>query len=176
MRVDGVFLAWPGLGDEPARPEVNGFDDLTALVLDRMTEPVNIVAQSMGGLVAIKVALAAPRMVNRLVLAVTSGGVPVADLGGADWRADYGAAYPRAAAWVSAPTEDLSERIPSIETPTLLLWGDRDPISPVSVGERLRRLLPNARLCVVAGADHDLARTHAEEIAPKIERHVTAAS
>jgi pimeloyl-ACP methyl ester carboxylesterase len=98
--VDGVFFAWPGLGDEPALPDINGIDDLIDLVADEVTEPVDIVAQSMGGLIAIKLALAFPGMVKRLVLAVTSGGVPVADLGGSDWRPDYFAAYPRAATWI----------------------------------------------------------------------------
>jgi len=144
------------------------------MVLGRMTEPVNIVAQSMGGVVAIKLALAMPMMVKRLVLAVTSGGVPVADLGGSNWRADYIAAYPSAASWIADPTEDLSERIPSIDAPTLLLWGDNDPISPVAVGERLRELLPNGRLCVIPGADHDLAQTHAETVAGAIEWHLTS--
>jgi alpha-beta hydrolase superfamily lysophospholipase len=54
-----------------------------------MDEPVNIVAQSMGGLVAVKAALVAPEKLSRLVLAVTSAGVPVADLGGSNWRSDY---------------------------------------------------------------------------------------
>jgi pimeloyl-ACP methyl ester carboxylesterase len=68
---------------------VNGIDDLVAMVLDHMDEPVNIVAQSMGGLVAVKAALVAPEKLSRLVLAVTSAGVPVADLGGSNWRSDY---------------------------------------------------------------------------------------
>jgi alpha-beta hydrolase superfamily lysophospholipase len=38
------------------------------------------VAQSMGGLIAIKAALAVPEKIHRLVLAVTSAGVPVAGL------------------------------------------------------------------------------------------------
>lgn len=172
MRLEGAFFAWPGLGEELARPGVNGCDDRTVMVLGSITEPVNIVAQSMGGLIAINVALAAPKMINRLVLAVTSGGIPVADLGGSNWRSEYFSAYPRAASWIADPTEDLSERIPTIEAPTLLLWGDNDPISPVAVGERLLSLLPNARLRVIPGADHDLAQTHAETVALEIESHL----
>lgn len=174
--LDGVFFAWPGLGDEPARPNVRKIDDLVAMVLDRMNEPVNIVAQSMGGLIAIKAALAAPERINRLVLTVTSAGVPVADLGGSDWRPDYYRAFPNAAQWIAEPVADLSRQISSIEAPTLLLWGDSDSISPVAVGERLRALLPNANLRVIPSADHDLAQTHAELVADLIERHLTAAS
>ena len=171
MHLDGRFLAWPGLGDEPSRPDIEGIDDLVAMVLDALDAPSNIVAQSMGGLVAVKVALAAPEKVRRLVLAVTSGGVPVADLGGSDWRADYYAAYPHAARWIGETREDLSARLGDIACPTLLLWGDRDPISPVAVGERLLALLPDARLQVIAGGDHDLAITHAQTVAGLITRH-----
>jgi pimeloyl-ACP methyl ester carboxylesterase len=170
--VEGVFFAWPGLGDEPALPDINGIDDLVALVADEITGPVDIVAQSMGGLIAIKLALAFPGMIKRLVLAVTSGGVPVADLGGSDWRPDYFAAYPRAAKWIADPVGDLSRQIPSIEAPSLLLWGDADPISPVAVGKRLSAILPNARLCVFPGADHDLVRTHMDAVAAEIKRHL----
>lgn len=48
-RLDSVLFAWPGLGNEPADPVVNGIGGLVAMVLKRMNEPVNIVAQSMGG-------------------------------------------------------------------------------------------------------------------------------
>jgi pimeloyl-ACP methyl ester carboxylesterase len=168
----GELLAWPGLGDERARPGIGGIDDLVSLVLDRMAGPVNLVAQSMGGLVALKAALAAPDRVNRLVLAATSGGVPVADLGGSDWRSEYFQAFPNAARWIGEPADDLSARIGSIAAPTLLLWGDSDPISPVAVGERLRRLLPHARLEIIPGADHDLAKTHAGDVAERIGRHL----
>jgi len=171
---DGTLLAWPGLGNEPAHPGVNGIDDLVRLALRHMTEPVDIVAQSMGGLVAIRLALAAPTRVNRLVLAATSGGVPVADLGGTDWRADYFLAYPGASRWIADPQEDLSARLPSITAPTLLLWGDRDPISPLAVGQRLASLLPRARLQIVPGGNHDLAQTHADLVADAIAHHLGA--
>ena len=171
--LDAEFLSWPGLGNEPPAPNVGGIEDLVAMVGDRMREPVNIVAQSMGGFVAVKAALAAPDKVKRLVLTATSAGVPVAALGGADWRTDYYREYPRAARWIGAVHEDLSEQLRSIAAATLLLWGDNDPISPVAVGKRLLALLPNARLHVIPGGDHDLATTHAAAVAALIVRHLT---
>jgi len=172
--VDGIFIAWPGLGHEPAQADVTGIDDLVLMVLARMTEPVNIVAQSMGGLVALKAALALPDRVARLVLCATSGGVPVSDLGGSDWRADYYAAFPQAGRWIGDAREDLSAVLPKIAAPTLLLWGDNDPISPVAVGQRLCALLPQATLHVITGADHDLALTHSDEVGALIGRHLHA--
>ncbi len=67
---------------------------------------------------------------------------------------------------------DLTADLPRVRCPVLLLWGDRDRISPPSVGERLRELLPRARLHIVRGGDHDFVRTHAAEVAPLIERHI----
>ncbi|MDB5577568.1 MAG: alpha/beta hydrolase [Bradyrhizobium sp.] len=175
-QLDGVFFAWPGLGAETPEPGIDNIDDLTSLVANEITGPVNIVAQSMGGFIAIRLALAFPHLVKRLVLAVTSGGVSVADLGGSDWRTEYFAAFPQAAKWIADPVSDLSDQISSIEVPTLLLWGDADPISPVAVGERLSALMPNSRLCIFPGADHNLAQTHVEAVAVEVKRHLMAAS
>jgi pimeloyl-ACP methyl ester carboxylesterase len=59
-----------------------------------------------------------------------------------------------------------------VAIPTLLPWGDADPISPVRVGERLTSLLPAAHLVVLPGGTHDLAIERAEQIAPLIDRHL----
>ena len=83
------FFGWPGLGHQPHDPAIKGMDDLVAMVAARMTGPVDLVAQSMGGVVATRLALAHPQLVRRLVLTVTSGGVDMAPFGASDWRADY---------------------------------------------------------------------------------------
>ncbi len=172
--LDGAFVSWPGLGDEPPDPAVGCIDDLVSLAAGQIREPTALIAQSMGGYVAIRLALAFPTLVRSLVLAVTSGGVPVAGLGGCDWRSDYASAFPNAATWIADPVDDLSARIPSIPAPALLLWGDADPISPVAVGKRLASLLPRSRLRIIPGAGHDLAQTHAEIVAAEIRCHLAA--
>ena len=42
----------------------------------------------------------------------------------------------------------------SIKTPTLLLWGDGDRRSPLSVAEQIHAAMPHSRLTVIAGAGH----------------------
>ena len=69
--------------------------------------------------------------------------------------------------------EDLTERLSELPMPALLLWGDADPISPVKVGEKLAAHLPHADLRIFAGADHDLAYTHAASVAALIDQHLT---
>jgi pimeloyl-ACP methyl ester carboxylesterase len=167
-----VYLAWPGLGAESPDPAVRGFDDLVRLVEAELTDESALVAQSMGGIVAVRVALMHPDKLRRLVLVATSGGVDVARLGGSDWRTDYKANYPQAAPWITDDRPDHTGEIPTITAPTLLLWGDSDPISPVSVGEHLGSLLPNATLSVIAGGTHSLALDHARDVASRIREHL----
>jgi pimeloyl-ACP methyl ester carboxylesterase len=165
-----TLWSWPGLGAEPHDPQLRSLEDQVARVRAQISEPVDVVAQSMGGRIAIELATRA--RVRRLVLTATSAGVPMH--GACDWRASYRTKYPQAQAWITEPQPDLSALVARIEAPTLLLWGDRDSISPLSVGERLKALLPNARLHVVHGGDHDLAVTHADEVAAQIAQHLTS--
>jgi pimeloyl-ACP methyl ester carboxylesterase len=169
-----VHLNWPGAGDEPHDPAIAGFDDLVAraaAALDSASR-THVVAQSLGGIVAIGLALHHAQAVDRLVLAATSGGIPIP---GADWRADYRAEYPQAAAWITDPAPDHTDALPRVTAPTLLLWGERDPISPPAAGRRLVALLPHATLHVLPTGDHGFGRSRPELVATLIEDHINAA-
>lgn len=167
------FFSWPGLGNEPQDAGVRGITDLVAMVVAGLSEPADLIAQSMGGMIALRVALTAPGKVRRLILAATSAGIPMEDVGAADWRPAYKAEFPAAASWITEEqVEDLSSRLCHVSAPCLLLWGDADPISPVAVGQRLLALLPCARLHILSGAGHDLAVTHAVEVALMIAEHL----
>jgi pimeloyl-ACP methyl ester carboxylesterase len=166
------YFGWPGLGDQPHDPTIKGMDDLVRMVASRMDGPVDLVAQSMGGIIAARLALEQPHKVRRLVLTVTSGGVDMAGLGASDWRESYRKSFPGAAAWITESRSAPSLPVEKIAAPTLLLWGEADPISPVAVGRHLQSRIQDAKLHVVAGGDHDLARTHTAEVAPLIARHL----
>lgn len=167
-----IHVGWPGFGATPPDPSVSGLDDLVARVVAQIDRPTALIAQSMGGAIAIRAALARPELVTHLVLSVTSGGMDLASFGAEDWRPSYREAHPALPGWFHTYREDLTPRLAQVRMPTLLLWGDTDPISPVGVGRRLASLLPAAELHVFPGADHDLGYTHAHEIAPLIDRHL----
>lgn len=166
------YFGWPGLGHQPHDPAIGSVDDLVRLVTTRLDEPVDLVAQSMGGVIAARVALAQPTFVRRLVLCVTSGGVDMAGLGAADWRPDYRKSFPNAAGWITDTGPSPALPVERIAAPTLLIWGDADPISPVTVGRHLEARLPTARLEVVPGGNHDVAATHPDLVAELIARHL----
>ena len=166
------FVSWPGFGGAPREPGVSGTADLVARVAREITGPSTLLAQSMGGVVAVRVALEKPNLVRRLVLSVTSGGIDVASLGTADWRPSFVKNNPGLPRWFVDERQDLTARIQEITVPVLLLWGDADPISPVAVGRRLAELFPASRLVVVAGGTHDLVLERADEVIPHIERHL----
>src|SRR5262245_12720364 len=88
------YFGWPGLGNQPHDPAVKGIDDLVRLVAAEMDGPVDLVAQSMGGVIAARLAIEQPQKVRRLVLTVTSGGVDMAGLGASDWRPGYRKSFP----------------------------------------------------------------------------------
>jgi pimeloyl-ACP methyl ester carboxylesterase len=49
---------------------------------------------------------------------------------------------------------DIREVLATINIPTLLIWGDADKRSPVSVGQAMRDAIPGAWLEVITGAGH----------------------
>jgi pimeloyl-ACP methyl ester carboxylesterase len=49
---------------------------------------------------------------------------------------------------------DLSEVLPTIAVPTLLIWGEEDGRSPLSVARRFEEAIPGAELVVIPGAGH----------------------
>ncbi len=166
------FVTWPGLGGAPPDEAVTGLADLVQRVVAAITEPVVLFGQSMGGLIAVRAALSVPTRVRGLVLSVTSGGIDVGALGAVDWRPEFAREHPGTPRWFLDARDDLSDELRRFALPTLLLWGDTDPISPVAVGRRLAELLPVAELVVVPGGRHDLVHARAREVLPPIERYL----
>lgn len=165
-----TYLNWPGLGHEPHKPGYDSLDALTAYAARHLQDNTAILAQSMGGIFALRLALLYPQKVRRLVFTAASGGIDVMRFGASDWRPAYRAEYPDAAGWITEARADHSAEMSAIAQPALLLWGDADTVSPVAVGRHLASLLPQSELHVIAGGDHGFAETRAAAIAPRVER------
>jgi pimeloyl-ACP methyl ester carboxylesterase len=49
---------------------------------------------------------------------------------------------------------DWRARLPRIEAPTLVLWGEHDGVCPPAIGREIVALTPGSRLVVIPGAAH----------------------
>jgi pimeloyl-ACP methyl ester carboxylesterase len=168
-----VRFGWPGFGDEPVDPSVHSLADLVRWTASRLPPGrFDLVAQSMGGVVAVLIALEHPERVRRLVLCATSGGVDAARLGAADWRPQYLAELPDVPDWFVADRTDVTARLATLTVPTLVLYGDQDPICTGRVAQFLAERIPGAALECVPGGDHMLAQNLPEDVAPLIRAHL----
>ncbi len=65
--------------------------------------------------------------------------------------------------------------LPSIKAPTLVIHGADDPLIPLEAGQEAARLIPGAKLKVIAGMGHDLPRGVWPEVAAAMARHAKQA-
>ena len=163
-----IVVAYPSFGGYADDVDVQSFEGLQADVLNQIQQPSVVIAQSMGGIFAVQVALQKPEQVQALVLVATSGGIDLSPFQVADWREDYQQSF-TVPDWFVQHQSDLTGSLERIQCPVLLIWGDADPISPVAVGQSLHRQIPHAELHIVSQGQHDLAYVHAEHVAQLIQ-------
>jgi pimeloyl-ACP methyl ester carboxylesterase len=170
---DATVLGYPGFGGVPVDPAVRSLDDLFHWVVERLPPGASdVIAQSMGGILAVRLAAERPERVSRLVLVATSGGVDVRRLGAAEWRHAYRATLPDVPGWFVDDRTDLTDRLAAVRAPTLLLWSDADPISPPSVARFLAGRIAGARVVTVAGGTHSFASERPDEVASIVRAHL----
>jgi len=182
-----------GLSEKPRIDYTSGalVEHLLEFLRHLGIERASLVGNSMGGEVALRLALARPEKVSRLVL-VASGGLRYDDgdeEGGADpsppsidgmreflaslfhdrglvtedlvrLAFDNHEAYGDAETirsfqrrrLLEAPLEDAD--LGAIRAPALIVWGRQDRLTPLSLGERLRKAIVSSRLVVFEECGH----------------------
>jgi pimeloyl-ACP methyl ester carboxylesterase len=58
--------------------------------------------------------------------------------------------------------------LPEMRMPVLLVWGALDQITPVELGERMHRLVPQSQLDLVEGCGHLAAGQCADRVGPRV--------
>jgi pimeloyl-ACP methyl ester carboxylesterase len=142
-------------------------------------ERTHLLGHSMGGLIAVRFAIAWPHAIDRLALVAPAGlptgrslarhviGVPMM------WRhvtltslrllaPDTLRNPPRLILRVAREilVEDVGAALGRIAAPTLVVWGSADPLVPPAHAALFRAAIPDARLVVVSGAGHLPMVTH----------------
>lgn len=68
---------------------------------------------------------------------------------------DYAGASPMMRAILSkVVNEDLTDRLPLIKAPTLLIWGEEDKATPIADARKMAKLVPDAGLVSFPGCGH----------------------
>jgi pimeloyl-ACP methyl ester carboxylesterase len=70
--------------------------------------------------------------------------------------------------------DEATERLGRLEIPSLLLWGEDDPVVPVSDAERLRDAIPTASLAVLPGRGHLLPEEAPETVSTLVSEWLRA--
>lgn len=167
-----LLCEYPGIGHAAPLPELLTLDDLQRHVFAPLPERFDLVAKSMGGVLALRIVLDQPERVRKLILLATSGGIDVAARGGIDWRDTFRQLQPAAPRWFADDRTDVTARLGEIQQPTLLVFGDDDLIAPVAVGKFLEERLPHAHLEILPKATHDLEGEYPDLLASLIEAHL----
>ena len=167
-----IFIGWPGIGTTPAEDRITGIEGFVARTVAEINQPTALIAQSMGGVVAILAARQRPQLVTHLVLAALSGGIDTTGLGARDWRPPKHELTKELKFAFAGHDEMLEVELSEIDSSTLLLWGDSDPVSPVAVGQRVASLCRHAELHVIRGGAHTFANTHASLVGQLIGDHI----
>ena len=141
--------------------------------IEKLGDEVDLAGHSLGGLVALRVAAARPDLVRKLILiappgiqsrrsAIAYGPPLLASMLRIRPRflirlaTDAARAGPRnllrGGAHVAAT--DARSEAAAVQTPTLLVWGEHDRLTPSSIGLQWLEALPDARLRVIEDAGH----------------------
>jgi 3-oxoadipate enol-lactonase len=154
-------------------------------LMDRLELPrAHVLGMSLGGRIAMALALAEPVRVNRLVLVATGpraagtrwrvrAGMMVADL--PVLRGRY--RQPRSAmkAQFDATTRfDATARLSQITAPVLIMHGTSDHVTPVAMARQMHDLIPGSRLVLIDGGHLAPLLTRHERLVAEVSAFLTA--
>ena len=170
---DQQVIAYPSFDGVAPNLAIQNLHDLQEFVEKQIEDDSILIAQSMGGVLAVGLVLKHPQKVKGLVLLATSGGLNLQSFHCADWRTDYHEHFKTAPDWfVQDQTEFSRIQLESLDIPILLIWGDHDPLSTVQLGQYLAGIFKNAKLHIIQGGDHFFASTHADQVATLIQDYL----
>ena len=170
---DQQVIAYPSFDGVAPNLAIQNLHDLQEFVEKQIEDDSILIAQSMGGVLAVGLALKHPQKVKGLVLLATSGGLDLKTFHCADWRTDYRELFKTMPDWFEQDQTEFSRlQLESLDIPILLIWGDHDPLSTVQLGQYLARIFKNAKLHIIQGGDHFFANSHANQVAMLIQDYL----
>jgi len=72
--------------------------------------------------------------------------------------------------------ENLTPNLPFIKTPTLVIWGENDTETPLKEGEKIAKLILNAKLEIIKNASHHVFLDKPLEFIHEIKKFIVSPS
>ena len=170
-----------GRSDAPPGPySIEQMADDAAGLLDALhVERATVVGYSMGGRIALGLALDHPSRVAKLVLAATSARTrPTRVLSRRWWALEVLSRLPAPGdrqprwAWESqrraSTSFDATRRLGEVRVPTLIIHGQRDHMTPLALAREMNRGIEGSRLVVVRGGHLSLATRERHRFAQEV--------
>lgn len=172
-------------------------------IVDKEKDKVILIGHSNGGRIAINFAIKYPEKISKLILIDSAGiyhnELPLAlkrvifktlakfvaqALGQARLlrnlfykiigESDYNnASLSMKQTMINLMNSDKSLKIGNIQTPTLIIWGEEDKITPLSDGIIMNKLIKNSKLEIIENARHAPQFTHPNQVAEIIFSNLT---
>jgi pimeloyl-ACP methyl ester carboxylesterase len=187
--------------DLPGHPRGKGCDRVSEyaefvtqeIVEGKLMSPV-LVGHSMGGAIAIEIALAHPQLLAGIVLVGSGARLRVTPVIKDEVTRDYAHAAELIAEWAYSPKTDAKLKTASVQEllevpaavtygdflacdgfdrmneisrialPTLIVCGEDDALTPVKYSQYMKDRIPNARLVVIPEAGHTVMLERPEEL------------
>lgn len=192
------ILDLPGFGGS-SLPEVKTIQEYSSLVLAfcqylGITKTV-VIGHSLGGRVGIVLSAKHPRLVEKLILINPAGVKPRSlkrvglkalaklfawipqsarrKLAGNLMDEDYQNSPALRGLYRAVVGQDLRSYLPQITCQVGIVWGEHDPVLPLSLTTVYRRRLKHRTVRVVWGAGHDPHLTHHDRLQTIVEEMVT---
>lgn len=74
--------------------------------------------------------------------------------------------------YLNVISDDLSFHLPFIKVPTVIIWGDKDEMTPIEDARLINEKIRNSKLVVITGAGHDLNRKQPEIVAQDVLNNI----
>lgn len=205
QEIGSCALDLPGHGRSarPGRASVGDYADDVMLLAEKLDlKDIVLVGHSMGGAIALEIALRKPPAVTGLILVSTGARLKVNDklldlvtgnhdeavqlITGMAWGQDAPATIverghalmlecdPSAVEmdYQACNEFDVMTRLGSVTVPTLVLTGDQDRLTPTKYGQYLAENIPGAEFAQIDDAGHMLAQEQPVEVAEAIMEFV----
>ena len=64
--------------------------------------------------------------------------------------------------------DDLSYKMSFVKVPTIIIWGEKDTLTPIEYGNFINKKVINSKIIIIPSADHSLHRNAPEVLSEKI--------